>query len=335
MILSHSTELLDGNRGRELLTRAFATLSFGELGMDGFFVISGYLITKSFVTRHSIADYLARRVVRIYPAYIVNFLLCTFALAPCVGAQVHVWAPRFLADQAWAMLHLEGPNVAGAFAGLPKPALNGSVWSIGYEFRCYLLTVALGCLGAYSKRGRFVMLAAVAACLLLTAGSVLTDVHWHREAELGRPLYLVRLSGIYGVGALYYLFRDAVPITTRGALVAAPLLAACMFSRILAPPGWAIFGGYLIFWFAFRLRVLELSILDNKADISYGLYLYAWPVQNLTISLLRSIDPWRLCAITLAVSSLLGLASWIFIEKPAMRRVARSRPPDASRQPSP
>ena len=84
VILSHSPELVDGNRSRELLTRIFGTLSFGDIGVDGFFLISGYLITKSFVTRRSIRDYVHRRGLRIIPAYVVNFLLCVFVLSPFV-----------------------------------------------------------------------------------------------------------------------------------------------------------------------------------------------------------------------------------------------------------
>jgi peptidoglycan/LPS O-acetylase OafA/YrhL len=82
VIVSHSFELVDGNRSREPLTRIFGTMTFGEIAVDGFFLISGYLITKSFVERRSIWSYLEKRVARIVPGFTVSFALCTFVLAP-------------------------------------------------------------------------------------------------------------------------------------------------------------------------------------------------------------------------------------------------------------
>jgi peptidoglycan/LPS O-acetylase OafA/YrhL len=72
VILSHSPELVDGNRSREILTTIFGTLSFGELGVDGFFLISGYLITKSLQDSGSVRTYIIKRVLRIYPGSLLS-----------------------------------------------------------------------------------------------------------------------------------------------------------------------------------------------------------------------------------------------------------------------
>ena len=72
VVVSHSPELLDGNRSREILTRLFGTMSFGEVGVHGFFIISGYLITKSFVESRSTGSYLTKRFLRIFPGYLVR-----------------------------------------------------------------------------------------------------------------------------------------------------------------------------------------------------------------------------------------------------------------------
>src|SRR5579863_1616176 len=71
VILSHSSELIDGNRSREILTRIFGTMSFAQLAVDSFFLISGYLITRSWILSESNSEYLIKRVMRIYPGYLV------------------------------------------------------------------------------------------------------------------------------------------------------------------------------------------------------------------------------------------------------------------------
>src|SRR5262249_38480757 len=152
----------DGDRHREPLTLLFGTLSLGELSVYGFFLISGYLIVQSFDRSPSNLAYLRNRVLRIYPGYAVAYLACIIVVAPLAGAD-----PRSL-DVTKAASHLaflDSPRlVADAFAGTQYPSLNGSMWTIAYEFRCYLFVLAFGALGLF-RRG---WLCAACAALLLT-----------------------------------------------------------------------------------------------------------------------------------------------------------------------
>ncbi|RYD28140.1 MAG: acyltransferase, partial [Lysobacteraceae bacterium] len=76
VVLAHTPELIDGNRSRELLTRLFGTISFGELAVNCFFIVSGYLISASYLNSPSAGSYLSKRVARIYPGFIVAFAIC-------------------------------------------------------------------------------------------------------------------------------------------------------------------------------------------------------------------------------------------------------------------
>jgi peptidoglycan/LPS O-acetylase OafA/YrhL len=97
------------------------------------------------------------------------------------------------------------------------------------------------------------------------------------------------------------------------------LLVICLFFQPLVALALAIFGGYLIFWFALHCPVLPISRFTNKTDLSYGIYLYAWPIQSsIAFFTNRSINPWVLSLITLALAAAAASVSWTFIEKPAL-----------------
>jgi peptidoglycan/LPS O-acetylase OafA/YrhL len=79
VIVGHTPELLDGNRSREPFTRLFGVLSLGEVAVDGFFLISGYLLTSSLLSNPSLRRYFVHRITRIYPGFLVAFFFCVFA----------------------------------------------------------------------------------------------------------------------------------------------------------------------------------------------------------------------------------------------------------------
>ena len=316
VIVSHAPELIDGNRSREILTCLFGTLSFGEVAVDGFFLISGYLITKSFLQSRTAGAYLIKRVARIYPGYVAAYLLCILALGPFVGGQPSGLRPTGVVIEM-ALLH--PPAMPGVFAGLPYPALNGSMWTIAYEFGCYVLVLILGAAGLLSNRP---LLAALTVAALALSSLHLDAPAWFPSA-LGDPNTGLRFLGIFGCGGLFYLYRDRIHYDGRRAALAACGLILALFSPLLAEAAFAMLGGYGVFWFAFNVASRRLAAIGQKTDISYGLYLYAWPVQNLLIWLSPGISPWMVAIETTAIAGILAFGSWHAIEKPfmAMRSV--------------
>lgn len=141
VIVSHAPELQDGNRSREILTGIFGTISFGEMAVDSFFLISGFLIVKSWQERPDFTTFLSSRALRIYPGFIVCSLLCALVIGPLYGTSHYLqdFNPlEFLGSVA----SLNKPAIPAVFQQSHYPAINGSMWSISYEFKCYLLVLS-------------------------------------------------------------------------------------------------------------------------------------------------------------------------------------------------
>jgi peptidoglycan/LPS O-acetylase OafA/YrhL len=313
VILAHAPELVDGDRSRELLTQVFGTLSLGEVAVDGFFLVSGYLITASYCAKRSFGYFVLRRVRRIYPAFVVASLLCIAVVAPLSGGDLAAASPLQTLLRLSLLLM---PVVPGAFAELPYPLLNGAMWTIPCEFGCYLLLGLVGTARALRRRGRYLALLAGLGTLLALRWLYL-PIGQPGDA-LGSLSEMIRLTFVFACGGAFRLFADRIAYTRRGAAAAALLLLPLMFSRPLAEPAFAILGGYLIFWFAFAVRPNALSRATAQVDPSYGLYLYAWPLQNLLIAAIPGISPWTVAGLALAAAIPLGILSWYLVERPML-----------------
>lgn len=325
VILAHSPEMIDGNRSREILTRIFGTLSFGEFAVDGFFLISGYLITYSFLQSRSSYEYLTKRVLRIYPgyavAYVFSLLVGVLAGGRMAGSNAfHV--VKYIVRQPLHVILLHIPSLHGAFKGLPYPSLNLPMWTVSYEFRCYLVVMLLGAFGLLRNR-RIYLGVTIAFLGLLVSQKVFPSPHGWIESIAGATQEDIRFLAVFCCGGAFCLFRDWISYTKTAAVVAIAILLPLMFVHRFAETALATFGGYLLFWFAFHAKSKLLSGIGKRIDLSYGLYLYAWPVQSLLIWRWRHISPWLLFGLTVVTAGSLAYVSWTLVERPFLRMKSR------------
>jgi peptidoglycan/LPS O-acetylase OafA/YrhL len=183
------------------------------------------------------------------------------------------------------------------------------------------MVIALGAAGLLRHRR---LQLALTACLIalwiagadVTFPKLLTPVIGNFDDSL-------RFFSIFCTGGAFYLFRDRIAYRGRDALLAAILLIPLMFVPSLAGPALAVLGGYILFWFAFR-RFGALSRIGTRVDLSYGVYLYAWPIQSLLIWYMPGITPWETSLLATPMALLCAYASWTFVESPCLKLKAHT-----------
>ncbi|MES2547044.1 MAG: acyltransferase [Pseudomonadota bacterium] len=314
VIVAHSAEILDQNRSREILTNIFGTITFGELAIDGFFLISGYLILKSFLSSTTLTSYLLKRVLRIYPGFIVASLFCIFVLIPLSG-EIHLLfntSPSDWFSTIRRMLTLETPQVRNT----QYSTLNGAMWSIWLEFVCYLC-IPMVYMSKFNKPKTYAVLAVLMLLIFLFTQISGKNI-WLPYVRLDMH-HSSRLMFGFLIGGLFYLLRDKVVWSKQLTIISALLLLISLNFKYTAEVGLMTFGAYLLFNFALNFKNKFLNSIGGKVDISYGVYLYAWPVQIYVIKYYPQVNLYVLMLITLITASVLGYLSWSFVEKPFMQ----------------
>lgn len=314
VIFSHAPVLLDGNLHREPLFWIFQTLTLGQVAVDGFFLLSGYLIVKSWAQDPHPTIFLRKRILRIYP----GFIAASFVSAVIVGALGSKCASCYFEefsvfDYLKSLFLLRVPAVPPVFDGTSYPSVNGSVWTIFFEFLCYMGTLALGVAGGIRNRRIW------GGCTVV--GIVLLALHGSGVQRLGPVDFshqLFRFIPTFLIGGSFYLYRNEIKFNKLAATLSGITLCFSMFHPKIAELAFVLAGGYLLFFFAF-LHTPSLFRFNSTPDISYGVYLYAWPIKKLILWYFPTISLSILLALSVIASMALGIASWKFIESPFMK----------------
>lgn len=307
VIVAHVPELQDGNNNNEILTRIFGTISFGELAVDSFFVLSGFLIVKSWQDRPSIATFLLSRILRIYPGFIFASLLCALVVGPVYGLASYFQnfdLMRF--GIGLARLHLAG--IPEVFSNTPSPVLNGAMWSIAIEFECYLLVLACGLVGVLGRPRIWLLLFLICTAIHIAnkVGVLNTRFDLH-----------IRCVMAFMAGGCFYLYRNLVAWRSGVAWISLMLFAVFLFVRPLAELAVCIFFGYAILYYA--MAGTSFLGFNNYPDISYGVYLYAWPINKIILWHFPMINVYLAIVVVFALSVFAGTVSSFLVESPFLK----------------
>jgi peptidoglycan/LPS O-acetylase OafA/YrhL len=296
--------------------------SLGGIAVTAFFSISGLLISQSFFNSRSFADYLGKRVVRIFPALILCAFVMTY-LAGAVFADGYVTSFGALAD--FLRISVFGrANIEPITQGfILSESFNGSLWTLKIEFGFYLL-LALA-LGMYRR--------ALMPWVLLTVFAVATyALGNHVPGALAQKLAVYSAAGIAFFAGAVIAFNQQY-LSDRRVLAIALVTAAGLIFFSLGTPLASVLATLGVCLATLSLGLLYVDkTIRRRFDISYGMYLYAFPVQQLIINKtsLTFIPSMLMSALIVIV---LATVSWRLVEQPALQFVHRRKHPLAATQP--
>ncbi|WP_185995376.1 acyltransferase family protein [Nocardioides campestrisoli] len=287
------------------------------LGLTLFFAISGYLIAASWNRTRNPVTYLVARSLRIFPALVVVVLTTVFVLGPWFTSLTRAEYfddPRtwdYLGNIAMRLQH----DLPGVFLDGPYPiAVNGSLWSLPVEFACYLLVPLL--LLVPRRLRAIVLVAAALYCLQLAQVPVEEDIIiWGTPLNNAAPMW-----AFFAGGALMRVLHERYAGLFR-ADVAVLVTAAFLLVTATVPEWHADVAWVAVPYVVLTLGLASTPYLRRTArfgDVSYGLYLWAFPVQQVVS---RTVAPESLAVnlvLVTAITGVLAFASWHLVEKPAL-----------------
>ena len=296
--------------------------SLGGMAVLVFFTLSGFLVAASWERDPRLLPFAARRLLRLWPGMAMVILLSTFFLGPFVSDL----SLREYFKHPFVLLYLQNLyfHPFGAlpmeFRGSALPsAVNGSLWTIPLEVMCYVLLGTIGVCGALKRR--VALSVAVLLAVALYCGWQVRGERWVAALSLRTELLYLIEFGLFFLGGvvLQMWWKDLCRVGLRWPIVAG--LAAFAIAWYFGRPVLAVWCSLPIVTLALaHARTKFASQLKRIGDLSYGTYLYAFPIQQLVMWEMDGRGTWLLgLMISLVVTLTLAWLSWNAVEKPFLR----------------
>lgn len=303
VVVGHSIGLSKDNSPALMAKFSMFGFTIQGIGVLVFFCLSGYLVTGSLLQRKSIVDFTISRVLRIFPGLMVCVIITTvftWVFLTSLSTKLFIESA-----QTWAYI-VNNSSLYRAEFFLPgvTHAINGSLWTIPFEGRLYLLL------------GLFWALSIARSNIGLVVVSVSTIYFMSQNMLPGIPMNDAnfRIVACFFIGSILFTIRKYVPLSL-------PLLAALFLATLISTNDdvknllFFLLVGYAVLMFAYSKK---LTMPRWVADYSYGIYLYAFFIQSTLVFYFPEISAIVLALISIPSSWLVGALSWTIVEKPAL-----------------
>lgn len=316
VLISHAFPITLGAGATEPLVSLTGS-SLGGYSVSVFFIISGLLIAASFENSRTVWHWGFARCFRLFPGLlgvlaatmlVLGPIATTLTLAEYSGSPA-TW--RYL----FANLRLVGLQyeLPGVFGTNPYPdAINGSLWTLRYEVECYVVVGLAGVLGIL-RRPAFALIFVALVLGLQIVPSIFGPgnlMGWTHESPM------IQLGSAFGLGSAAYILRNRLRLDVRF-LVAAAAITVAAHGSIFFQAAQLLALTYAVLWIAYvpQGRILQFNQLG---DYSYGIYLYAFPIQQLLAWSAPDLSLLPAMLIAMAATIAFAFVSWHLIEQPAL-----------------
>lgn len=319
VVITHSYPLAGVKEGDVLSVLTHNQAALSHIGVNGFFIISGYMIYRSIILSKSIWQYFFKRFIRIYPAYIVLIFLTVILIAPIASDITYFEFIRHPLTTTYVIKNLNffSPvifRLPFVFENNPYPnAVNGSLWTIPYEFLFYILIAIILLI---PRVGRGYILCVFFMILFVTYLNLDSYSLGVIPTTSFEYLYLLRFGLMFLAGAIVSELKLIEKNTLYIAMISVVFLIGVFqfklydYAQFLILPPLILSIGFM--------KIPIIYRINRLGDFSYGIYLYSFLVQQF-MQHLFVFKPIPLMIFSSIVSFLLAFCSWHLVEKRALK----------------
>jgi peptidoglycan/LPS O-acetylase OafA/YrhL len=316
VMFQHSFSITTGDMDNEPL-RAYLGMGIGSIAVDIFFITSGFLVVKSLITKNSLKGFIFSRVIRIYPALIVSVVLTTVILEAYFNADnffrmfMSVKTMKYLFCNSTIIFRHE-LRLPGVFLKNPFGSMvNASLWTLRYEVQLYSSLVVFAMIATIFTNNKIKFLKIV---LLLAPVAVLGTY-----AYAWGPTYVedsfLRLFYLFYTGGAYYIIKDRVLLEYKYLILAlVAIVLSVSVSKDMYICTYITVVPYVVLFLAY-VPSGQIRKYNEVGDYSYGMYIYAWPIQQFLVALFKGINAFQMFVLSFLITFVFAYISWHVVEK--------------------
>jgi peptidoglycan/LPS O-acetylase OafA/YrhL len=315
VLVTHSFALAIGSVYAEPFRERLG-LTLGTISVDVFFITSGFLVTASLLSRQDTVEFMWARVLRVYPALVVMLLLTVFGLGvvftslPVVdylsSSRTYVYFAK-CATLFTGVIY----DLPGVFDNTPiKNGVNGSLWTMPIEIHMYSILVMTWIVLQITKNYRLAVFQTAAVIFAIAGGVGVLVAKLYFDSEDA----WLRLFFMFFTGAAFYILREYVVLSRRWFWFLVLALAVAAVNRHVFFFAYTFAISYILFYLAY-VPSGWVRKYNRLGDYSYGVYIYAFPVQQAVAASIPGISVMQLMLLSGAITMLLAILSWHLLER--------------------